>query len=398
MDIVVLIFLTAIGACIGSFLNVVIHRLPRGASIVFPPSHCPACGRSIRWYDNIPLVSWWVLGARCRWCKAPISPRYLVVEAATAAMFGGLYAWYYLWGLRRGLGPFAETWPTFLAHAALLSGLLACSVVDIEQWIVPLEVCWVVSGIGLVSAAAAPYRPLLPVISPTTGAMALAAAVGLAVAMFLRRRGWIRPSFQDAADSVEVHRDPAEAPESAKPRITAVAITKAHGVDPRREILYEVAYLAPAAVLAAGAWVLMKYCPPAARAWKAVASPYGSPFAMHANAFLSALLGMLVGGLWVWGARILGTLAFGKEAMGMGDVDLMASVGAVTGWIVPSLAFFVAPFFGLAWALVLLVRRKQRELPYGPWLAVGTLVVMLFYDYFAVLLRPYAQALWALGR
>jgi leader peptidase (prepilin peptidase)/N-methyltransferase len=397
MDIVVLIFLIAIGACVGSFLNVVIHRLPRGVSIVFPPSHCPACGRSIRWYDNIPLVSWWVLGGRCRWCKAPISPRYLVVEAATAAMFGGLYAWYYLWGQRRGLGPFLETWPTFFAHAALLSGLLACSVVDIEQWIVPLEVCWVVSGIGLVLAAAAPH-PLLPVISQTTGAMALAAAVGLAIAMVLRRCGWIRPSFQDAADSVEVRRDQAAPGDSAKPRITAVAITKAHGVDPRKEILHEVVYLAPAAILAAGAYVLLTYCPAAVRAWRAVANPYGGAFAMHVNAFLSALLGMLVGGLWVWGARIVGTLAFGKEAMGMGDVDLLASVGAVTGWIVPSLAFFVAPFFGLAWALVLLVRRRQRELPYGPWLAVATLVVLLFYDSFAALLRPYAQALWALRR
>jgi leader peptidase (prepilin peptidase)/N-methyltransferase len=90
MDIVVLVFLVVIGACVGSFLNVVIHRLPRGASIVFPPSHCPACGRGIRWYDNIPLVSWWVLGGRCRGCKAPISARYLLVEGATAIAFGGL--------------------------------------------------------------------------------------------------------------------------------------------------------------------------------------------------------------------------------------------------------------------------------------------------------------------
>ena len=113
---------------------------------------------------------------------------------------------------------------------------------------------------------------------------------------------------------------------------------------------------------------------------------------------LSSLLGMLVGGAWVWGARIGGTLAFGKEAMGMGDVDLMASVGAVTGWIVPSVAFFVAPFFGLAWALGLLVRRRQRELPYGPWLAVATLVVMLLYDGLSVLLRPYAETLSLLSR
>ncbi|MCJ7544886.1 MAG: A24 family peptidase, partial [Phycisphaerae bacterium] len=304
---------------------------------------------------------------------------------------------YYLFGLRSGLGLLADTWPTFTAHAVLLCGLLACSVVDIEQWIVPLEVCWVVSGIGLVSAAVAP-RPLLPTISPPAGAMAVGAAAGLVLAMFLRRRGWIRPSFQDAADTVEVHRDKPGAAGPSKPTITAVAITKAHGVNPRKEILYEVLYLAPAALLAVGAYVLVTHWPVAGRAWRALANPYGGTFATHVNTLLSALLGMLVGGLWVWGARIAGTLAFGKEAMGMGDVDLMASVGAVTGWIVPSVAFFVAPFFGLAWALVLLARRRQRELPYGPWLAVGTLVVMLFYDYVAAWLRPYAETLSLLLR
>ena len=61
-----IIFLFALGACVGSFLNVVIYRLPRGESLVFPGSHCPACGEAIKWYDNVPLVSWLVLRGRCR--------------------------------------------------------------------------------------------------------------------------------------------------------------------------------------------------------------------------------------------------------------------------------------------------------------------------------------------
>ena len=77
----------------------------------------------------------------------------------------------------------------------------------------------------------------------------------------------------------------------------------------------------------------------------------------------------------------------------MGDVHLMACVGAVTGWIVPSAAFFVAPFLGLLWALWLFVRRNQRELPYGPWLAVASVLVMVFYDVFADLFRQYGQSL-----
>ena len=107
---------------------------------------------------------------------------------------------------------------------------------------------------------------------------------------------------------------------------------------------------------------------------------------------ISALCPALVQvGAWVWGVRIFGTLGFGKEAMGLGDVHLMAAAGAVTGWIVPSIAFFIAPILGLIWALYLWARRNQRELPYGPWLAAATLVTLLSYDAFVSLLKPYAK-------
>src|SRR5918912_1035753 len=76
-----------VGACIGSFLNVVIHRVPREESIAFPASRCPACGTAIRPYDNVPVVSWAVLRGRCRSCRAPISARYPAVELLTAALF-----------------------------------------------------------------------------------------------------------------------------------------------------------------------------------------------------------------------------------------------------------------------------------------------------------------------
>ena len=72
------------GLCFGSFLNVCISRLPRGESIVLPRSHCPRCNHAIRWYDNIPLVSYLVLRGRCRDCHVPISPLYPAVEALTA--------------------------------------------------------------------------------------------------------------------------------------------------------------------------------------------------------------------------------------------------------------------------------------------------------------------------
>ncbi len=82
------------GLAIGSFLNVVAYRLPRGESLSHPPSHCPTCGTPLARRDNIPLLSWVALGGRCRTCRTPISPRYPLVEGATGAAFAAL-AWAY---------------------------------------------------------------------------------------------------------------------------------------------------------------------------------------------------------------------------------------------------------------------------------------------------------------
>jgi leader peptidase (prepilin peptidase)/N-methyltransferase len=76
-----------LGLLIGSFLNVVVHRVPRGESVVSPPSACPSCHTAIRPRDNVPVAGWLLLKGRCRDCDAPISPRYPLVEAATAALF-----------------------------------------------------------------------------------------------------------------------------------------------------------------------------------------------------------------------------------------------------------------------------------------------------------------------
>ena len=80
-------FAGLIGLCIGSFLNVVIYRLPNGMSLAYPPSHCPVCGYKLKWYDNIPVVSYIILGGKCRSCKTHISFRYTVVELSCAAMW-----------------------------------------------------------------------------------------------------------------------------------------------------------------------------------------------------------------------------------------------------------------------------------------------------------------------
>jgi leader peptidase (prepilin peptidase)/N-methyltransferase len=114
------------GLLIGSFLNVCIHRWPRNRSVVKPRSHCVRCRKMIPWYDNIPLVSWLVLGGRCRYCKVRISVRYPLVEALTGALFG-----YIVWS--RGLTPVAGKLCVF---SAMTVALIFC---DLEKRILPDE-------------------------------------------------------------------------------------------------------------------------------------------------------------------------------------------------------------------------------------------------------------------
>ncbi|NBB95425.1 MAG: hypothetical protein GVY16_06750 [Planctomycetes bacterium] len=389
------VFLFIFGACLGSFLNVIIYRMPRGESIAFPGSHCPACGRAISWYDNIPLLSWLMLGGTCRRCGGQIAPRYLVVEATTGILVAGLYMCYYVLELRSGLGPFAETWPLYAAHVALVCGLFACSVIDAETFTVPLEVCWFVSLVGLVAAAASPEPALLPFVSAPLAVGSIGALVGLAVALWLQYRGIILPSFIDAeASKAEQAEDPESDPASAKAREdkpVTVAYSSDSGVNPRIEILREVLFLLP--LLGGGllSGLLVAHVPAVSSGWAWLMAQADGRVGWHMGGLTGALFGYFIGGAWIWGMRIFGTVGFGKEAMGLGDVHLMAAVGAVCGWIVPSAAFFVAPFFGLLWALTLLFGKGQHELPYGPWLSLASVTVMIFYDSFAAGLDAYRQ-------
>lgn len=90
MEALAVVFAAALGLAVGSFLNVVIHRVPQGLSIVRPPSRCPSCGTTLAARDNIPLLSWVVLRGRCRTCGAPISVRYPLVELATGVVFAAM--------------------------------------------------------------------------------------------------------------------------------------------------------------------------------------------------------------------------------------------------------------------------------------------------------------------
>ncbi len=89
--VVITLWFAALGGCFGSLLNVLVYRLPRGQSIVYPPSSCPKCGQAIAWYDNIPIFGWLLLLGRCRWCRAPISIRYPIVEAVVTLQWTAVF-------------------------------------------------------------------------------------------------------------------------------------------------------------------------------------------------------------------------------------------------------------------------------------------------------------------
>lgn len=164
------------GLMVGSFLNVCIARLPTGESIVSPPSTCPKCGRLINWRDNIPVVSYLILGGKCRACSLPISVRYPLVEATTAVLFM--------------LQAMAEPAPgVHLASRLVLTALLvALAVTDFETFRLPNPLTFGGLAAGLVFALFT---------TPGITDAVIGAALGAGI-LLLIRWGWLRATGKDA--------------------------------------------------------------------------------------------------------------------------------------------------------------------------------------------------------
>jgi leader peptidase (prepilin peptidase) / N-methyltransferase len=159
LHLLVALWVGLLGAVVGSFLNVVIARVPHGESVVSPRSRCPRCGTGIAWYDNVPVLSWLLLRARCRACGAPISWRYPLVEALGAAAALAAFA-------RHGLTAEAA------AEFAFVALLLALAFIDLDTWLLPHALTWplIALGLGLSVLGLTP--------AASAGPSALGAAIG----------------------------------------------------------------------------------------------------------------------------------------------------------------------------------------------------------------------------
>jgi len=479
-------FFFLIGACIGSFLNVVIWRLPhRGREVMYlkktgrltlswPPSHCPMCDSPIQWYQNIPIFSYIALRGRCARCRVSIPIRYPLVELATALLWLALYLAYfagdwqghvYPWQHGVGIHDVRTDWAPFVLHAVFASALLAASAIDADFFIIPLEIPWMLAILGVLAAGfvGPPFLPKSFAIIPTIeGQWWLAkpiagAVVGLLLANVLMVFNIMPRSFADLdaapeADTPEKNKkaaagfaangarnnsdkqdhdkkdgdkkrslaqekiDQDEVPLSPPPKLTrfgpsviaavilvaiagvcwatlspgsASLITLAAGilifligvlprdagqVDMTDEVMDEIS---SPHVRREVSKELLFLAIPIVCALIANALPLGLPELPWLQRVMGSLLGILVGGGVVWIIRVGGSLAFNKEAMGMGDAHLMAGVGAIIGAPLVVIAFFAAPFLGILWAIVLKVLGKPNVLPYGPWLSVASIFALL---------------------
>lgn len=396
MLIAVLVFVLLMGLCVGSFLNVVVWRLPRGESLSSPPSRCPKCERRLAWYDNIPVLGWIKLGGRCRWCREAISVRYPLIEGLTGLLFLGYAVAVFVWGLGPCVSvayppfdaagfplpaPLPEVehdWPILVLHLGLIAVLLAASLIDLETYTIPGSLPLTAGLLGLVGHAALTTPATLGNLQVSSG-LALPAAMafgGYVVSVVLFGLGVIPVSFPEGEPMLLDHAEWESEMAAARAEGRAPAVA---GTPPvqwtrgmlAREMVKEIAFVMPPLVGFVLGLVLLRTVV-AAGGWSEWMA--GN---RYVSGFLGSALGGLVGGGFIWGVRIVGTFGFGKLAMGLGDIHLMAGVGAVVGGIVATSALFLGAVVGLVIVAYGALVRKQREVPFGPYLAAGTLIGML---------------------
>jgi prepilin signal peptidase PulO-like enzyme (type II secretory pathway) len=380
-----LVGLFVFGVCLGSLVNLAVYQLAWNRRSISPWSRPDPKAPPRRPDDRVPILGW--LGLRREACiHGPgfwIRP--LLVELLLGIGLAVLYWWEIAYlglldipaGMPRHVPLSYQTTlhAQYFCHVVLIVPMLAASLIDADEKIIPDTITVPGTLFGLLAAAIYPWS-LLPLVSlqgqnPSLGFLQIASpyawpdwlngvphgislAIGLGcwwlwcVALMRRtwysRHGW-RRAFQLMA--ARLQRDPSTRP---------ILILGSIGT-----------------VFVAAVWI------------------WGSA---HWAGLLTALVGLAASGGLIWAVRIIGHATLGREAMGFGDVTLMAMIGTFLGWQACLIVFFLAPFAGLVIALLNLLLRHDREIPYGPFLCLATMVVLVRW---ASIWWEWALGIFALG-
>ena len=324
---IVLTWLFVFGAVVGSFLNVCIYRIPQHerlwdqlSGLNHPPSSCPYCKRRILAIDNIPILGWLILAGRCRFCRHAISVRYALIE-----FFNGLlWVVLYLAIVPAGFYAKIETSVLYSPLGSLGQQGLAHST---HVWLVNAQyIYFLILAEALLVATFIDFDLMIIPDGVTIPGMILGVAGAFVLGAPTLWPLWF-------FDSQELN------------GLQILLPDRLH-------------------------WLLEL---PSQIPWM-TAHP-------HWHGLFSSLMGLVVGGATVWAVRILGHWVFQREAMGFGDVVLMAMIGSFLGWQATIMVFFlVAPLCALAATALTLTFRSTREIPFGPYLSVGAMVVVLFWN------------------
>jgi len=327
------------GSVVGSFLNVCIHRVPRGESIVSPPSHCPRCGRAIPWYLNVPLVSWVWLRGRCAFCRAPITVRYFLVELLTAGLF--LSCW---------LAFGRQSVALALAYCLMLAGLIVASFVDVEHLIIPdgLTLGGIVAG--FLCSFVAPELHRVDSILESLQQSALGMITGGGVIYLFLRLGKVLFGRQKL-------KLPPDSP---------VVFTETALVLPDREIPYEDLFYRKSDAVELHA----RFAELADRGYREVPVRLTqTTLAIGSDRFDTETVPCL--------EVVTSRVTVPREAMGLGDVKFMAAIGAFLGWPGVVFSLMTSAMIGSVAGLSLIALRRRAwssRIPYGPYIALAAMV------------------------
>jgi leader peptidase (prepilin peptidase) / N-methyltransferase len=314
------------GCMVGSFLNVCIHRMPRGMSVVSPPSHCPHCAYAIPWYLNVPLITWLVLRGRCAHCRAAISARYFVVELLTGLAFLGSWA------------AFRPSAGLALVYCLLLAGFIG----------------GMVAGALCSLLVPALHRSFGDAADPAAALALIRSFVGMAVGAGLVY-GVVR------IGKMLFGREHIELPPDTRIVFTDTGIVLPGEVRPYEDIFYR---KSDVIVMEARTVELIDRC------YRGVVVRLRADELRIGDEAIdpAAVQQMEV---------VADKITLPREAMGFGDVKFMGAIGAFLGWQATVFSLLFSSVIGAAVGVTLIALRKQEwssRLPYGPYIALAATV------------------------